>query len=251
MNVMKSNLLMLSCFITLNLFAQEPADKNKSSKKWEHNMPFMTRGIGISFQKFDGLNSRIAGFPQYEALKDHSWNLSAGSMHVKNNFVTQLTVSGGSSLSGHRNKKSSALRNLGIGFDLGYDVIPSEKVMLYPMVGIGGETYAAIFYKDVSAVNFNDVASSPTVQNSIRSVKFTNSFFNYRLGLGVMFNSPDGNHSIGLQAGYTGSFKDQEWKSAEYQSLNNAPTDDLKRFNVSLILAGRGMMMGMKHKMKK
>jgi hypothetical protein len=249
MNVMKSIILILLCFVTLNLCAQQPAD-NKPGKMWEHNMPFMTRGIGISFQKFDGLNSRIAGFPQYEALKDHSWNLSAGCMHVKNNFVSQFGVSAGSSLSGHRNEKSSALRNLGIGLDLGYDVIPAERVMVFPMVGIGGETYAAVFYKDVSAVNFNDVANSPTVQNSIRSVKFTNSFFTYRLGLGIMFKSPDGDHSIGLQAGYTGSFKDQEWKSAEYQSLANAPTDDLQRFNISLILAGRGMM-GMMHHMKK
>jgi hypothetical protein len=247
-NFMKSSLLTLSVFISLSLAAQEPITKSSTVKhKWEYTMPFMTRGIGISFQKFDGLNGRIAGFPQYEALEDHSWNLSAGMLHEKNNFISQVTINAGSSLSGHRDQKSSALRNLGAGFDIGYDVIPSPRVMLYPMVGLGGETYQAVFYKDVSAVDFNTVAGSSTVQNNIRSLKFTNSFFTYRLGLGIGFNSPDGHHSIGIQAGYEGSFKDHSWKSEEYQTLANAPSDGLQRFNISLILAGKGMM----HMMRK
>ena len=99
------------------------------------------------------------------------------------------------------------MRFLSGGFDLGYDVIPAERVMLYPLVGIGAETYRAIFYKDVNAVNFNDVANSPTVQNNIRSLKLTNTFFTYRLGMGVAFKAPKSNHTIGLQGGYTAGFK--------------------------------------------
>ncbi|MEO6539420.1 MAG: hypothetical protein ABIN74_00460, partial [Ferruginibacter sp.] len=66
----------------------------------------------------------------------------------------------------------------------------------------------------------------------------------YRLGMGIGFKSPDGNHGIGVQAGYTGSFKDQAWKSAENQTLNGAPVDDLKRFSVSLVFTGNMMGMG-------
>ena len=207
-------------------------------------MPTMTRGIGVSFVSFDGLNDRIAGFPQYKGLKDHLWTLSAGSMHNKKDFISGFTISAGSSLSGNRNKQSSALRSLNAGFDLGYDVIPSEKIMLYPLVGIGGEFYRAVFYKDNSAVDFNVVANSPTAQNSIRSVKFNNAFFAYRLGLGVALKDPKSKATIGLQAGYVGSFHDEAWKSSESQTLANAPADNLSRFNISLVVSGGMGMMG-------
>ena len=231
---MKSIILILLSAASVSLYAQDKKD---------NFVPMMTRGIGVSFQKFNGLNSRIAAFPQYETLKDHMWTLSLGSMHVRKNFISQLTITGGSSLSGDRDKKSSALRFLSGGIDLGYDVIPSDKIMLYPLAGIGAETYQAIFYKDNSAVDFNDVLLSPIVQNSIRSVKFTNSFITYHFGLGFALKSPKHAATVGIQAGYTGSFKDRSWKSSENQTLNGAPSDDLSRFNVSLVFTGGVMIM--------
>lgn len=242
---MKSVIVTLLCAMSLSLTAQE-----KSSKHWgkmKDYMPVMTKSAGVSFQKFDGLNSRIAGFPQYKQLKNHLWTVSLGSMHNIKNFVSQMNVTAGSSLTGDANERSSTVRVLGGSFDLGYDVIPAARVMLYPMAGIGLETYHAIFYKDVNAVDFDDVANSPALQNSIRSVKFTNCYTTYRLGLGLGFKSPDGNHSIGLQGMYSGSFKDNKaWKSAENQSLNGAPVDDLERISVSLVITGSMMGMGRK-----
>jgi hypothetical protein len=205
----------------------------------------VNRGIGVSFQKFENLNGRIAGLPEYEALKNPMWTLSLGSMHVVKNVVSQITATVGSTMSGHRDKKSSTLRSLSGGFDLGYDVIPADNIMLYPMAGIGVEAYQAIFYKDVSSVNFDDVLESPNVQNNIRSVRFNNMFATYRFGLGLALKSPKGCGTIGLQGGYTGSFKSKSWKSSENQTLNGSPVDNLSRFNVSLILSGgMGMMMG-------
>ncbi len=232
---MKKIFVILLSGISFGSFAQKKDNMNFT--------PMMTKGIGVSFQKFDGLNSRLAAFPQYETLKDHMWTLSLGTMHVKKNFISGLTVAGGSSLSGDRDRKSSALRFLSGGIDLGYDVIPSDKVMLYPLVGIGAETYHAIFYKDNSAVDFNDVLLSPAVQNNIRSVKFVNNFITYRLGLGFALKSPKHPGTIGIQAGYTGSFKDDKaWKSSENQDLSNAPVDKLSRFHVSLVFGGQGRM---------
>jgi len=236
---MKSILTILLSVLCLSMSAQE----KKRDNKMDNYMPMMTRGIGVSFQKFEGLNSRIAQFPQYKPLKDHMWSISAGSMHVKNNFISQLAINAGSSLSGDRDKKSSALRFIGAGLDLGYDFIPDARLMLYPLAGVGVETYHAIFYKDNSGVNFDDVAEFPVVQNNIRSVKFVNTFFTYHFGLGFALKSPKSGGSIGIQAGYTGSFKDKAWKSAEYQSLNNAPSDNLSRFAVSLVFTGGMNMM--------
>ncbi len=242
---MKIITLILLCTISLSAVAQEKTNKNSKWEKMKDYMPLMTRGAGVSFQQFKGLNNRIAGFPQYAALHNQMWTLSLGSMHVIKNFISQLSVTGGSSLTGHPDEKSSTMRFLSGGFDMGYDVIPADRVMLYPLVGIGAENYHAIFYKDVNAVTFNDVANSPTVQNNIRSVKFINTFFTYRLGLGMAFKEPKGNHTIGLQAGYTAGFKDKSWKSRENQTLAGAPTDGLKRFAVSLVITG-DMMMGKK-----
>ena len=239
---MKCIILVSLLAASLSLSAQDTGDKtNKMDKK--NFSAWISKGIGVSFQKFEGLNSRIAAFPQYESLKDHMFTLSLGSMHVVNNFVTQITGTAGSSMSGDRDKKSSALRFLSGGLDFGYDVIPADRIMLYPLVGVGVETYHALFYKDISDVDFDDVLGSSEVQNDIRSVKFVNTFVTYRLGLGFALKSPRGHGTIGLQAGYAGSFSDKSWKSSENQSLNNSPSDNLSRIYVSLIFSGRmGMM---------
>lgn len=236
-------------FIALSIFsmaatAQEKTDKKAKWCKMKSSMPILMHGTGVSFQNFDALNNRIAGFPQYKGLNNRVFTLTAGSMHVEKNFVSQMTITGGSSLTGNPNEKSSTLRTIGGGMDLGYDVIPSKNIMLYPLVGIGAETYHAIYYRDVNAVEFDAVANSTTVQNSIRKTKFVNSAFTYRLGLGFSVKSPKDNGTIGLQAGYVSGFHDENWKSAEYQNLGNAPHDVIKRFSVSLIFTG-GKMMGM------
>jgi hypothetical protein len=238
----------LLCIVTLAATAQDkPAKKSWDKDHWKKMKdykPVMVKTVGFSSQQFKNLKGRIAGFPQYKQLRDHMWTISLGSMHEMKNFISQMSITAGSSMTGDPDERSSTMRFLSGGFDIGYDFIPSSRVMVYPMVGLGVENYHAIFWKDVNAVDFDDVANSPTLQNSIRSVKFTNTFFTYRLGMGIGFKSPDGNHSIGVQGGYVGSFKDQAWKSAENQTLNGAPVDDLKRFQVSLVLTGN--MMGHK-----
>jgi hypothetical protein len=239
--LMKTTILIALCCISLSLTAQDK-NKNNWKEKMKKNMPMMTKSVGVSFVEFDRLNSRMAEFPQYKTAPDHIFTISMGSMHVMNNFITQTTLTAGSSLTGDREERSTALRILGVGFDLGYDVIPADRVMLYPMVGVGAETYHAIFNKDVNAVDFDDVAASPAVQNSIRTLKFTQTNIMYRLGLGLAFKSPKHNGTIGLQGGYAGGFRNRGWKSAEYQKLEGAPVDDIRRFSVSLVLTG-GMMM--------
>jgi len=243
--------LLILCLFTafvLTLTAQQTttttttttAPKNNSGK----SSFMMTKELGVTFLKFGGLDNRIKQFPQYEGLESHMYTLGLGSMHVMNNFISSLSVTGGSSLSGDRDRKSSALRYLSGALDLGYDVIPSDRIMLFPMVGIGAETYHAIFYKDNASVDFDDVLEFPTIQNNIRSVKFTNKFVNYRAGLGVAFKSNKHPGFIGLKAYYSGSIKDdRRWKSAEYQDLDGGPVDEVSRFQISLVFGSQSKMM--------
>jgi len=235
---MKTIMLIALSAFSFTAMAQEKTSKKAKWEKMQSNAPVMTNGIGMSFQNFDGLNHRIAGFPQYKGLNNRMYTITAGSMHVMDNFVSQMSITGASSLTGNPNEKSSTLRSFGGSIDLGYDVIPSKAVMLYPLAGIGAETYHAIYYRDVSTVEFDAVANSSNVQNSIRKTKFVNSAFTYKLGLGMSIASPKDYGTIGIQAAYVSGFHDEKWKSAEYQNLANAPQDIIKRFSVSLIFSG-------------
>ena len=146
-------------------------------------------------------------------------------------------------MSGHRDEKSSTIRYIGVNLNLGYDVMKSDRFMLYPMAGLGLQKYQALFYKDNSAVGFNEVLQSPTVQNNISSVKFTNAFALYRFGLGFSVKAPNYPAAIGIEAGYTGSFKKHEWRSNEDQTLANAPEDRVSQFFISLVLMSKPFSM--------
>ncbi|MEO6549712.1 MAG: outer membrane beta-barrel protein [Ferruginibacter sp.] len=208
------------------------------------NMPMVTRSIGASFQKFEGLNSRVAESPQFDQLKSHTATLGLGWIKEKNQIVSEGGVTVGSSMSGDRDKKSSTVRYAAINANIGYDVIKSDRVLLYPLVGLGGQAYQAIFYKDNSAVRFDDVLQSPVVQNNIQSVRFNNMFFVYRLGVGFAIKSPKNlGSAIGLQAGYTGSFKSRSWRSNEGQMLANSPEDKISQYFVSLVFSCKPMFM--------
>lgn len=207
------------------------------------DFPDMSRTIGVSFQKFDGLNSRIANYPQYKELRNATGVLQLGSFKEKKQFISQFNIMAGSSMSGDRDKRSSTIRYFGVGADLGYDFIKSDKVALYPLVGLGYQKYQARFFKDNSGVSFNDVLQSPTVQNSVEPLQLKNGFFNYRLGFGVAATSAKHHCSIGVQALYTGSFKDQVWKSSADQTLLNAPSDKLSQIYAGLVFTCRPFFM--------
>ena len=228
--------------MALNSIAQDHHhDKDKKDEKYR---PMITHSIGGSFQQFDGLNGRVTGLPQYKQLKDYTATLGLGWLKERNRVISAAGLTVGSSMSGDRDKKSSTVRYFGLNADIGYDLLKSEKLMLYPLAGIGFQRYQTIFYKDNSAIAFDDVLESPAVQNSISSVRFNNSFVVYRFGIGFSVKSPKyPSHSIGIQAGYTGSFKKNDWKSNENQVLGNAPKDKISQFYIGLVFTSKPMFM--------
>ena len=233
---MKILLSILLLSICVGSFAQ-------TEKKWE-NIPQGTISAGVSFQKFDALNSRLASFSKYEELRDHTGTLQLGWLKERNRIVSDFALMGGSSLSGDSHKKSSVLRYLGLGANIGYDLLESERYLLYPLAGIGYQWYQAKLYTDNSKVPFDDILGSPESQNDIRSVAFKNSFFTYNVGVGFAVKSSKKScGSIGLKATYTGSFQDRAWKGNENQELANSPKDGLSQFNVGVLF----IMPSMKH----
>jgi len=236
---MKTVCMFIAAFICLSAFGQ---DNSKADSKADM-FPEMSRAAGVSFQKFDGLNSRIAGFPQYKEVRNVTGVLQLGWFKEKNQFVSQINLMGGSSMSGDRDKRSSTIRYLGVGAEIGYDFIKDEKIALFPLVGLGYQRYQARFFRDNSSVNFNDVLQNPALQNNLRSLDFINGFFNYRLGFGVAARSVKHQCSIGLQAMYTGSFKDRAWRSNQDQTLANSPEDKLSQIYAGLVFTCRPFFM--------
>ena len=240
---MKHVLSLAFIFMCLTSIAQDKMMGDKDMM----DFPEMSRAAGVSFQKFDGLNSRIANLPQYKELKNAAGVLQLGWFKEQHRVVTQLNLMAGSSMSGDRDKRSSTIRYLGAGADIGFDVIKSEKVALFPLVGLGYQIYQARFFRDNSGVDFNSVLQSPAVQSSIQAVDFKNGFFNYRAGIGFAVRSAAHSCSIGVQAIYTGSFSDHEWKSNQAQRLANAPSDGLSQIYAGLVFTCRPFFM-MRHK---
>lgn len=233
----------ITCLLLVGIALSSNAQHDKKDKF----MPMFTHSIGASFQKFDGLNSRVAGLPQFKQLKDNTGTLGLGWLKEDKRVVTSGSITIGSSMSGHHDQKSSTIRYGTINLDLGYDVIKSERIMLYPFVGLGFQRYQAIFFKDNSGVAFDDVLQSSTIKNTISSVRFNNSFFVYRAGLGFAVQSQKcPGSSIGLQAGFAGSFKNHAWKSNENQTLGNAPIDKINQGFASIIFISTPRFMNSK-----
>lgn len=234
--------IIISLFL-LNIGMTCAAQQEKHDKEDKY-LPMASHSFGGSFQKFDGLNGRVAGFPQFKQLKNNTATLELGWLKERNRVISGAGLTLGSSMSGDHNQKSSTIHYYGLHADIGYDLLKSERFMLFPLAGLGFQKYQAIFYKDNSAVNFDDVLESPTVQNNISSVKFNNSFFVYRLGMGFAVKSPKHpSSSIGIQAGYSGSFEKKQWRSTEDQLLRNAPQDKLSQVFVGLVFTCKPMFM--------
>jgi len=247
MKMFITSLMLLAAYFAA---AQDkPLHRNHNWKDMEKYLPSVTRSLGGSFQQFDNLNGRVANLPQYESLKGYMATLGLGMMREMNRVVSDMSVNIGSSLSAHRDRKSSTVHYIGFNANIGYDVLNKKMVTLYPLVGLGYQVYQAVFYRDNTGVNFDDVLGSPVTQQSISPVKFRNDFLVYRAGIGVQLKSARyPSNAVGLQAGYTGSFRKNAWRSKDGQTLNNAPRDGISQLYVSLILSSAPWQMMMHHK---
>ncbi len=234
---MKSIFVYLLICFTLTASAQEKKKVHHYDKeKMEEWLPSMTLSLGGSFQDFRNFNSRLKNLPQYQQLRVYTPTLALGWFKERDRLISDVGITFGSSMGNWRKHKQSTVRYVGFNANAGYDVLNNEKITLYPLAGIGYQTYQAILYKDNSNVNFNDVLTSPVIQNSINNISFYNSFWVYRLGAGVLFTSskhPQG--SIGLQAGYTGSFQKRSWRTRDNQILRNTPRDGVSQFYIGVV----------------
>lgn len=251
---MKAICTSLLLVVSLISFGQKKRMSMEDKKKYYHEkmeefkknpsayMPMAANGIGATWQNFSGLNSRMGQFPQYNQLKQHMATLQMGWIKERNHVVAAGSIQGGTSVN-NLSKKRSGMRFLGITADAGYNVLNNKIAMLYPFVGLGVETYQARFFSDKTNVDFDDLIGTAEGRSSVEPAKFRNTFFNYRVGAGASFKAPMcPSHSIGLVAGYTGSFSKKGWRTNNFQKTANAPEDRVDRFFVSVIFAHQVQM---------
>jgi hypothetical protein len=231
----KSAMLLFLVFVSASVVAQEHRPDNFTRQ--------FTFAFGESMQKFDGLNDRIAKFPQYKSLPHYATTFGLGMLTEHGRILSDINLMAGSSFS-DVDKKGSVIRFVAANIGVGYDLLSEKRMLLYPIVGLGLEGLQARFYRDNSSVPFDSLLQVPSAQSSLHSLDFTNYFFTYRLGFGFSIKSakqPFG--SIGLRAVYTGSFVEHAWRTNQRQSLEDVPEDRLSQYHIALIFGKQGNSM--------
>lgn len=192
---------------------------------------------GISFQKFENLNKRVVANPQFEEAKNSTGTLQFGTFAERKRLITGFSINAGNSLSGDREKKSTSTSFIGLSADVGYNLLKSSHVLLYPFAGLGYETYKVKYNRDVSSIPFDSVLLSNNFQQRAENLVFNNSFLVYRVGMGMVITSKKHvRNSIGLQVDYSGSFKENHWKINNSQTLLNSPADKLSKISASVLI---------------
>ena len=186
---------------------------------------------GISFQNFPNLNARIQSFPQYADLKKTTGTLEFGVITKRNKTLILYNFITGSSLSGNKEKKSTATKFIGGSIDLGYNFLEKNNLSIYPFIGLGIVKYNVLLRKDNSSIPFDSVLQNSIVQQNVVPLTFNNNFLAYKTGIGINLKSAKHfRNSAGLQMGYSGSFNESKWKVNSTQILTNSPKDILSKF---------------------
>ena len=221
-----------SCCLILFPLMTKAQNKPKAKLK-----KYFYHSHGISFQKFDNLNKRIVAYPQFEQPKNSTGTLQFGMFAERNRLITSYSINAGSSISGDRDKRSANTGYFGLSADVGYNLLKSTRISLYPFAGLGYETFKVKFNRDVSTIPFDSVLLSNNAQQGVENLVFNNSFMIYRLGVGMVFTSKKNvRNSIGLQVDYSGSFKENDWKINKSQTLLNSPKDMLSKIAMRLLI---------------
>jgi hypothetical protein len=197
---------------------------------------FFQFGFGYHRQSFDGINTRIQNRPEYEKLEANIFSFSLGHSVEHKKVLLNTNILFGSSLNGNIDKRSSSVSMLDIGVNLGYNFSNNQKIRVYPFAGVSYNVYMSKLNKDVSAIPFDSVLQSNAVQQRTEPLTFTNGFFCYQGGIGIDFVKQKNGYmrTIGIKASYTGSFSRETWRINETQLLQNAPSDKISQFNISL-----------------
>lgn len=191
---------------------------------------------GLSFQKFQNLNQRVAANPLYVPVGNNVATFQFGFIAERNKFFYNTGVTIGSSFTGKKNTKSTNIKVLDYSVDLGYDILEEKRFSMAPLLGLGYSSYNLKYYRDLSNIPFDSVVAYIPALSQTSALSFSNSFLSYRAGMDLTIKSTRKKQTaVALQVGYAGSFSDNDWKVNKFQTLENSPKDKLSRIFTHIV----------------
>lgn len=125
---------------------------------------------------------------------------------------------------------------MGMGiFNIGYVIFQSNKLLVYPMFGIGGAG-SSFSFKETD----NMQGPINKVKNDPYELSSSNLMISFAIGADqfFMFGEEDGGISIGLRAGYTYALRNRPWRSDNDEV--GGPNLNLSGFYFTIGIGGGG-----------
>lgn len=195
---------------------------------------------GFQTMQFDQLNSHLpTSGPQ---ISNRPLTTAGAGYGVMANIV--IGGEGGSVHAGSFTKGDQQIDLAGgFGFfSLGYIVVNKKKVIIYPLVSIGGNDLQIYIHQKGQSSSFTNVSGEPfqatTINLITKILKFSLS------GLYALQGNSDKGAAglmIGLEAGYQVGYKTGKW-SYDNGDITGAPDFNSNAFFVQLMIGGGGIM---------
>ena len=200
----------------------------------------ITHAHGASYQRFPAISANIVSAANYKKPNPIIGTLHFGLITERDKTIFKYFLNGGNGFSGNKKTQSTATKMIGFSVDFGYYLINQKRFAIYPLAGLGYDRYTLILNRDNSVIPFDSVLQNPATRQRTNPVKLSNTFFHYRIGAGIKFNSvKHPRNSIGFDAGYGSSFKGNDWKINNTQTLAQSPNEKLSKYFALILISYR------------
>ncbi|MCX7880372.1 MAG: hypothetical protein N2517_06900 [Ignavibacteria bacterium] len=198
--------------------------------------------IGANFINLDNLNNRLSaeGFSKFSS---RFISLGGGGQA----YIGNLIIGGeGHGLLQENTENPNYSTNVSIGygfFNLGYTLVSTNSVKLYPLLGIGGGGMSLEIQDMNPKSNFEELIKNPRTGTELSMGAFMLNFalgFDYLLKLDkANEKSGVGSFIIGIRLGYTLSAIKSNWVVYE-KKISNFPKTSLDGFSIRLHIGAGG-----------
>ncbi|MFB6229666.1 MAG: hypothetical protein ABEL04_00795 [Salinibacter sp.] len=189
--------------------------------------------VGTQFADLGSLNGRLedAGYPTFGS---EILSIGIGGRRaIGNRWFIGAEVTGMFSPSQGFEGRDVSLAGFRLMPTLGYTFRPTQRLRVYPEVGIGVEAALLDIGASGEASNFEGVLSDPG-----RSATLARGSLVARIGAGADYKltGPDGQARLGVQAGYALPALSSDWELSGGSTLSGGPDSTLGGFYLRLLI---------------
>lgn len=226
---MKPQLLLL-LFVPIMLFAKECNHTKDVLDSTNADFIVTYGGIGVSYTDLEDLNTTLGSYG-INRIDQGAFRITGGEeLHFKR-FITGGTFSGYMWKIAENDHRRSVQLGFDVGALIGYDIIPKEKVSLFPFAGF---TIGTLFHQ----LAYIDEAFSDVAQGSAPSDQMLWQFtVNTKVGVGFDFHfvKDDKNPTVGIRAGYQFDISDGDRWYRDISTVAGGPSVEMSGPFVDLV----------------